>query len=198
MNAPQKAVHLFVLPGYADWEPAHAVAELRRHGQYRVEVVGETLDPVESMGGVRVQPTRRLDDVDPSQVAVFILPGGDAWERDGTTDIVAPTLTRLDRAGVPIAAICAGTLAVVRAGILRGRAHTSNGFKYLNEHCPGYDARDMYQDRAAVRDRHLITANGLADVEFARELMEELDVLSPEDREVWSSMFRSAQLPADS
>jgi len=30
---PQKAVHLLVLEGFADWEPAHAVAELRR--QYK-------------------------------------------------------------------------------------------------------------------------------------------------------------------
>ena len=28
--------------GFADWEPAHAVAELRREGHYRVEVVGLT------------------------------------------------------------------------------------------------------------------------------------------------------------
>ena len=36
---PDKAVYLLVVPGFADWEPAHALAELRRHGGYRVEVV---------------------------------------------------------------------------------------------------------------------------------------------------------------
>jgi hypothetical protein len=52
-----------------------------------------------------------------------------------------------------------------------------------------------YVDTPAVRDRGLITASGLADVEFARELFEELNVLSAEDRSVWAQMFRTARLP---
>jgi hypothetical protein len=50
-------------------------------------------------------------------------------------------------------------------------------------------------DLSAVRDRGLITASGLGDVEFARELFEELNVLSAEDRADWASMFRSERLP---
>jgi hypothetical protein len=46
-----------------------------------------------------------------------------------------------------------------------------------------------------VRDNHLITASGLGHIEFARELMEELGVLSPEDRLLWATMFRSGRLP---
>ena len=52
---PTKAVYLLVVSGFADWEPAHALAELRRHGQYRVEVVGLSPESVESMGGLLVQ-----------------------------------------------------------------------------------------------------------------------------------------------
>jgi len=77
---PSKAVYVLIVPGFADWEPAHALAELRRHGGYRVEVVGFTTAPVESMGGLLVQPNRTLADVDVTDVAVFILPGGDRWE----------------------------------------------------------------------------------------------------------------------
>jgi hypothetical protein len=51
-------------------------------------------------------------------------------------------------------------------------------------------------DTPAVRDRGLITASGLGDVEFGRELFEELGVLSGEARAAWASMFRSARLPA--
>ena len=61
---PEKAVHLLVVDGFADWEPAHAVAELRRHGGYRVETVGLTSAPVESMGGVRVLPSTIVTEVD--------------------------------------------------------------------------------------------------------------------------------------
>jgi hypothetical protein len=135
---PRKAVYLLVVDGFADWEPAHAVAELRRHGEYQVESVGLTRDPVHSMGGVTI----------------------------------------------------------ARLGLLRGRRHTSNGLEYLRSHVSGYSEAANYVDAPAVRDQKLITASGLGDVEFAHELFEELDVLTPGDRSLWAQIFRSARLPA--
>src|SRR5262245_471011 len=126
-----KAVYLLVVEGFADWEPAHAVAELRRHGHFHVESVGLTSQPVRSMGGLRVLPSTTVAEVDISNVAVFILPGGDRWEHAAVEPELESLLTRLDSAGVPIAAICAATVAIARIGLLRGRRHTSNGLEYL-------------------------------------------------------------------
>lgn len=193
---PEKAVYLLVVEGFADWEPAHAVAELRRHGQYRVESVGLTLAPVQSMGGIRVLPSTCVADVDPADVAVFILPGGDRWEHAPIEPELEQLLHRLAAREVPIAAICAATVAISRLGLLRGRRHTSNGLEYLRSHVPDYADAATYVDEPAIRDRGLITASGLGDVEFARELFEELDVLSAEDRALWVRIFRSARLPA--
>ena len=192
---PEKAVHLLVVDGFADWEPAHAVAELRRHGGYRVETVGLTSAPVESMGGVRVLPSTIVTEVDPANVAVFILPGGDRWESAPVEPEVERLLNRLDAEGIPIAAICGATVAIARLGFLRGRRHTSNGLEYLRSNVSGYSEAANYVDIPAVRDRGLITASGLGDVEFARELFEELNVLSPADRATWATLFRSARLP---
>ena len=69
---PNKAVYLFVFPGFADWEPAHAVAELRRHGGYRVEAVGLSMQLVQSMGGIMIQPSRTLANIDLSNIEMFI------------------------------------------------------------------------------------------------------------------------------
>jgi putative intracellular protease/amidase len=187
---PDKAVYLFVFDGFADWEPAHATAELRRHGGYRVEVVGST-------GGVAVLPSKPLADVQPDDVAVFILPGGDRWEDSPAEPELEYLLRRLDEQGVPIAAICGATLAVARMGLVRGRRHTSNGLQYLRDNVPSYVDASAYVDALAVRDHGLITASGLGDVEFARELFEELGVLSPEDRAVWAAIFRGGRLPAE-
>jgi len=192
---PTKAVYLLVVPGFADWEPAHAVAELRRHGGYRVEVVGLSHSPVESMGGLRIQPDRSVAEVDPADVAVFILPGGDRWERDPAEPELVTLLRQLDAAGIPIAAICGATVAIARLGLLRGRRHTSNGRAYLAKQVPGYEGAADYVDAPVVRDQGLITASGLADVEFAAELFRELDVLTESDRVVWTSLFRSGRLP---
>jgi putative intracellular protease/amidase len=193
---PERAVYLLVVEGFADWEPAHAVAELRRYGKYRVETVGLTSAPVRSMGGITVLPSKTVSGVDPADVAVFILPGGDRWEQGPVEPELEAALRRIDAADVPLAAICAATAAISRLGLLRGRRHTSNGLDYLRSHAPGYLEADNYVDAPAVRDRKLITASGLGDVEFARELFEELNVLSAEDRALWAQMFRSAKLPS--
>ena len=126
---PEKAVYLLVVEGFADWEPAHAVAELRRHGRYRVETVGLASAPVTSMGGIRVLPSMVVTDVDPADVAVFIVPGGDRWEDAPLEPELEQLLKRLDGERVPIAAICGATVAITRAGLLRGRRHTSNGLE---------------------------------------------------------------------
>jgi putative intracellular protease/amidase len=192
---PDKAVYLLVVEGFADWEPAHAVAELRRHGRYRVESVGLTPRPIRSMGGLAILPSTTVADVVPADVAVFILPGGDRWENSPVEPELEQLLKHLDGQGTPIAAICAATVAVARVGLLRGRRHTSNGLAYLRSNVPEYAEAANYVDSPAVRDRGLITASGLGDVEFARELFEELNVLSMEDRAAWATIFRSARLP---
>jgi len=193
---PTKAVYFLAVPGFADWEPGHALAELRRHGGYRVQVVGLARSPVESMGGLRVQPDCLPAEVDPADVAVFVMPGADRWETQPLESELAALLFRLDAAGVPLAAICAATVAIARAGLLRGRRHTSNGRTYLEQHVPDYDGAASYVDAPAVRDRGLITASGLADVEFAVELFNELGVLSESDRALWAGLFRSGRLSA--
>jgi putative intracellular protease/amidase len=169
---PEKAVYLLVVEGYADWEPAHAVAELRRSGRYRVECVGLTSDPVRSMGGLTVLPSTTVAEVDPSDVAAFILPGGDRWETAPIEPELEELLERLDAAGAAIAAICGATVAISRIGLLRGRRHTSNGLDYLRAHVADYADADRYVNAPAVRDRKLITASGLGDansrVSFSR------------------------------
>ena len=192
---PEKSVYLLVVDGFADWEPAHAVAELRRQGSYRVESVGLTPTAVESMGGLRVLPSTTVTEVDPADVAVFILPGGDRWEQQPIEPELQQLLGRLDAAGVPIAAVCAATVAIARLDLLRGRRHTSNGLEYLRSHVPAYGESANYVVKPAVRDRGLITASGLADVEFARELFEELNIMTAEDRAAWATIFRSGRLP---
>jgi putative intracellular protease/amidase len=86
-------------------------------------------------------------------------------------------------------------VAISRIGLLRGRRHTSNELDYLRAHVAGYSDSDNYVNAPAVRDRKLITASGLGDVEFARELFEELEVLSTQERSFWAQVFRSAKLP---
>ena len=114
---------------------------------------------------------------------------------DGSETELVQLLTALDASRVPIAAICAATTVVVRAGLLRGRRHTSNGLAYLSRQVSEYSEAAGYVDAPAVRDRGLITASGLSAIEFAAEIMAELGVLSDDERKHWAELFRSGRVP---
>jgi putative intracellular protease/amidase len=187
-------VHVLVFEGFADWEPAHALAELRRSGERAVVVVGYNAEPVTSMGGLRVLPDRQLKDVRQSEVEILILPGGDLWEGTYPQAELERMLTGLIAANVPVAAICAGTLPIARMGLLNDRRHTSNGPGYIAEHVPQYSGAALYEAIPAVTDRGVITASGLAPVDFAREIFSQLKIFSAADEELWFDMFKSGRL----
>ena len=192
------SVHLVVFDGFADWEPAFAIAELRRSAGLEVTATGFGREPVRSMGGLVVQPERALGEVLPEQVRLLILPGGDMWEDPAAYPRaeLERLLHRLVDAATPIAAICAGTLAVGRAGLLAHRRHTSNAESYLSDQLPGYASGGRYRQELAVRDGGLITASGVGPVEFAREIFEALGVFSTGDRATWYRLFKHGEMPA--
>jgi putative intracellular protease/amidase len=190
-------VHVLVFDGLADWEPAYALAELRRSGQHEVVSVGFHRQAVTSMGGLRIVPDRTLAEVQGDEVLVLILPGGDLWERDDAyprADVEA-LLARVQAAGRPIAAICGATVALARAGFLDDRRHTSNGLDYLRETVPSYGGDALYDPALAVRDRGLITASGLGAVDFAREIFAEVGVFTDADSAMWFDAFKHGKLP---
>jgi putative intracellular protease/amidase len=189
------AVHTLVFEGFADWEPAFALAELRRSGGLEVVTVGFDPTPIRSMGGLQVVPDRALAEIDPAVVRLFLLPGGNLWEGQYPRTELETLLHNLQRTRVPIAAICGGTLALARAGLLDDRRHTSNELAYLERMVPEYAGASRYVDALAVRDDGLITASGVGATEFAREIFEELEVFSAADRPIWYHLFKYGALP---
>ena len=189
------AVHVMVFEGFADWEPSYALAELRRSGSRSVVTVGFDLKPVTSMGGLRVVPDRALDTIRASEVEILILPGGDYWESSYPQAGLNRLLSNLVAESVPIAAICAGTVAVARAGLLNDRRHTSNMPGYIAENVPEYSGGPLYDALPAVNDRGVITASGLAPVDFAREIFRQLGVFTAADEELWFDIFKHGRLP---
>jgi len=189
------AVHVLVFDGFADWEPAFALAELRRSGGLEVVTVGFGRAPIRSMGGLQILPDRVLAEVDPTTVRLFLLPGGDLWEGAYPRAELETLLHDLRRRRVPIAAICGGTLALARAGLLDDRPHTSNELAYLQGVMPEYAGASRYVDALAVRDDGLITASGVGATEFAREIFEELEVFSAADRPIWYHLFKHGAFP---
>lgn len=189
-------VYVLVFDGFADWEPAHALAELRRSGKRDIVVVGFNSNPVVSMGGLRVMPHRSLAEVAADQVGLLILPGGDLWESGEYAQTTLSALLRqLEVSRIPIAAICGATLALARAGLLNDRRHTSTVPGDLNT-APEYSGAAYYLSTPAVTDRGVITASGLASVDFAREVLAMFGVFSTADQALWFDMYKHGRLPS--
>lgn len=189
----QSSVHMFVFDGMADWEAAFAVAGINSPRfqlcpqRYRVATVAESLEPVMTMGGMRIQPDMTLADVNPRRSAMLILPGGEAWEAGANAAAIDKAWAFI-AAGVPLAAICAATLALARAGMLDDFHHTSNARDYLAS--SGYRGDSFYCDVPAVTDENLITASGLAPIEFAHEIFRSLNLYTPAALSAWYALYK--------
>ena len=70
-----------------------------------------------------------------------------------------------------IAAICGATDALANMGYLDTRKHTSNNLEYTKMVCPNYKGEKFYELESVVSDANLVTASGIAPLEFAMEVL---------------------------
>lgn len=188
-----RTVHLFVFDGMADWEPSFAIAGINHPRfqvnpvRYRVLTAGLNREPIVTMGGVRIQPDVELSEVRPSESSMLILPGGEAWEQDSNLAAIGKAREFIATC-VPVAAICAATQALARAGLLDNRYHTSNDREYLAS--SGYRGSRLYRDVPAICDQGVITASGMAPIEFACEIFSALDLYDACTLDAWYALFK--------
>jgi putative intracellular protease/amidase len=188
-------LYLYVPDTMADWEPGHILAELRSGRylknpalKYHVVPCGRTMDSVTTMGGIHIAPEVLVDDIRPVPGDVLILPGADTWLEPAQEPVIAKVRELLDN-GTVVAAICGATLGLANAGLLDKRLHTSNDPAALKMFCPHYRGDQYYVNEPAVTDDNLITASGLAPVEFAYHVFRKLDVMTPAALEAWHGLF---------
>ncbi|MEJ2818117.1 DJ-1/PfpI family protein [Caulobacter sp. CCG-8] len=157
----------FLQPGWADWEAGSVLSYLREYCGVQVEIATPDGEPQTSIGGVLAASDYKFTDPVLSDADVFLLIGSDAWPgyRDEAFDGL---LRQVHADGKIVGAICGATVAVARAGLLAGKAHTSNGAEWLAGHAPDYAGIEGYVDSPkAVADGKIVTASGLAPVTFS-------------------------------
>jgi putative intracellular protease/amidase len=185
----KKRAYVLVFNGFADWEPAHALCGIAMSGKLETVTVGFSAEPIRSMGGLKVVPDITLEQVVPSQAAIFILPGGAMWEQGSSPEVVR-FLHTLKTEQVPIAAICGATLQVARAGLTHGVRHSSNALEYLKTYFPEYQDEAFYVGEPAMSDGLLITAGGVYSLEFAREIFRRLETFSEAQIDAWFNLYK--------
>lgn len=184
----KQKVYLLVFNDLSDWETTYALWAIAKSGKFEIVTVGFSEEPVKSRCGLTILPDVSINDVKINETALFIVPGGDMWEQSFPETI--NLFRRLSESNVPMAAICGGTLEVVRAGLVTNKLHTSNDLSYIKTLVSDYEDESFYVNKPAVTDGNLITANGLSPIEFGREIVKLLGIYSDEDAEKWFTMCK--------
>jgi putative intracellular protease/amidase len=180
----KKEVLVFIFDGYADWESAYICAELNSpESDYIVKTLSLDKDPKISMGGFRVIPDYSVSDY-PKKFAMLLLIGGYAW-MEQKNNAIQPVVSYAVEHHIPVGAICNAANFMAENGYLDNIRHSGNTLAYMKSQSPHYKGDSNFLEQQAVCDSDIITANGTASLEFAREIMLCLNVKPTEKIEEW-------------
>lgn len=180
-----------LLPDYAAHEAVYlsqAIASdefaLKVNPKYLNKVVSPTLEPVKSISGFQTLPDYSFETI-PDDYAAIVLVGGFGWSTP-LADRVVPIIRHALEKGKVVGAICNGASFMAKCGFLNHVRHTGNGLEQLKQWGgENYTNCDGYVNAQAVSDRNIVTANGSATLEFAKELLLLLENDTPERVEMY-------------
>lgn len=180
-----------LLPDYAAHEAVYltqAVASdefaLKENPKYINKVVAPTMEPVKSIGGFRTLPDYSFDTM-PDDYAALVLIGGFGWSTP-VAEKVVPLVKNAVEKGKIVGAICNAASFLSKHGFLNNIRHTGNGLEQLKLWGgQNYTNFDGYVHAQAVSDNRIVTANGSATLEFAKELLLLLENDTPERIEMY-------------
>ena len=116
--------------------------------------------------------------------------GGKSWRTDEAKQ-VAPIVDKALLRNVIIAGICDASVFLGTMGLLNEIEHTSNTLEDI-QHYIGkkYSGTKYYKNQQVVRSQNIITANGTASLEFAKEVLLGLNVMPSQEVEQWYRFYK--------
>lgn len=179
---PKKKILFVILDQYADWEAAYLSSAIHRLGQgmYEVKTVSLTKNVVQSIGGFHIVPDYDIQSM-PAEYEALILIGGMTW-RNEAAQRIKPLVEKCFAKGRVLGGICDAAAFLGTVGVLNDVKHTGNDLQDLKQWAgKAYTGEEKYLMQQAVSDGNIVTANGTAALEFAKEVMLTLKI-APEER----------------
>ena len=187
----KKTILFVILQQYADWEAAYlsSAISMLSQGEYEIKTVSLSKEPVQSIGGSKVLPDYDVASV-PINYEALILIGGMTWRSENTQQIKELVQDCLQK-GKVLGGICDASAFLGTIGALNDVTHTSNDLNDLKQWAgSAYTGEANYIARQAIRDNHVITANGTAPLEFAKEILLALHVAEEEKILDWYNFHK--------
>ena len=173
-----------LLSDYAAHEVVYLSHALKENPKYVNKVVAPTMEPVKPIGGFLTLPDYSFESI-PDDYAALVLIGGFGWATP-VAEQVAPIVRNAIARGKIVGAICNAASFMAKCGFLNNVRHTGNGLEQLKLWGgENYANPEGYANVQAVSDKNIVTANGSASLEFAKELLLLLENDSPERIEMY-------------
>lgn len=172
-----------LLDQFADWETAYLSSALISFG-HTVQTVSLDCSPIRSIGGFSLLPDHSLVSA-PAKFDGLVLIGGNSWRSDAARQ-AEPLIHIAYAQECPLGAICDAAGFLGHMKLLNNHRHTCNDLADLRQWAgPRYSGEALFLPRQAVRDRFLVTANGTAPLEFAREFLLAMNAAPQADIGAW-------------
>ena len=196
-------VYVYLIDSFADWEIGFLTAELKSRRYFKKNVpevnvitVGNSSNQVTSMGGMKVQCDITIEELKvrmnnaDSKNDMLVLPGSNAW-LEQNKEVILGLASQWFCSGRNLTAICGATIALACIGLLDNIKHTSNNKGFLMQICPSYKGEALYQNEPSVSEQNLITASGIAPLDFAFKVIEKLDVFADDTIMAWYNLYKT-------
>ncbi len=149
-----KKVAIILAEGFEEIEAVAVIDILRRAG-VDLLIAGLSKEPVSSARNVRIIPDVSIDELDPQDLDMVILPGGmGGVERLKGDPRVERLIKEVRQKGRYVSAICAAPTALAKFGLLEGKKATV--YPSLKEEIKPAS----YVDESVVEDARIITSQG--------------------------------------
>lgn len=180
-----------LLPDYAAHEAVYlsqAITSdeyaMKENPKFVNMVLAPSMEAVKSIGGFRTLPDYSFDTM-PDDYAALILIGGFGWATPIAKQVEPIVRKAIDK-GKIVGAICNGASFMAKCGFLNSVKHTGNGLEQLKLWGgDNYTNPDGYIHTQVVSDKNIVTANGSASLEFAKEILLLLENDTPERIEMY-------------
>lgn len=165
----------FIFDGMTDYEITFITHLLSADAGKEIITISYEDKIIKGCSGFLHKPSKLITDVKYEDVEGLIIPGG--WYGDTKPELIE-LINNLNSKGKLIGGICgAGTVFLAKAGILKNVKYTSPVVEWTQKHIEVFGEKDPFPREnfvweRVVKDKNIITAQGIAFIDFAIEICE--------------------------
>lgn len=162
----KKKALLFIFKGYCEFEITTAISILRTTHEMHTFSIDHT--PCKSEAGLTTIPDFSINELNPEDYDVVIIPGGDLRPIAEAEELFH-FVKAFTKKGKVAAAICSGVYVLGKAGVLTKKRYTVTLTAEQREFLGCFN-EDNYVYKSVVKSENILTAQGHAYVQFGIEL----------------------------